>query len=120
MEERSPTEQSTTGKGQHVGRRLSRRRFMQAMGVASVVAGPTLVPSLLMAQTPQLTKATLRPVVDAADLAITDAQLEKLAPAANWGMGELRKLRDVDVGLGGPAPIFLPKVSSTGEGTRHE
>jgi hypothetical protein len=93
---------------------ISRRYFLKAAGVAGAVGGAGLAPSLLSAE--ELTKGQLRPVVDAADLAITDAQLEKLAPAVNWGMGELRKLRDVEVGLGGPAPVFLPAPSKGGDG----
>jgi len=47
-----------------------------------------------------------------ASLAITDAQLEKLAPAVAWSRGEMRKLRDVEACLGGPAPVFLPAASA--------
>lgn len=106
MTERGPAPQ-TTPSG------ISRRGFLRAAGVAGAVGGSGLVPSLLSAG--DLTRDRLRPVVDAADLAITDAQLEKLAPAVNWGMGELRKLRDVELGLGGPAPVFLPAPAKGGD-----
>ena len=85
-------------------KKLTRRRFLRAAAAAGTVM--SALPAL--AQTTKVTKDTLRPVVDANNLAITDAQLEKLAPAVEWGLGEMRKLRDVDVGLGGPAPVFLP------------
>jgi hypothetical protein len=120
MDKHSPHEQSIVEKEQSAAGRMSRRRFLQAAGTAGVMGGTTLVPSLLLAQSSPLTPAALRSVVDAADLAITDAQLEILAPAMDWAMGELRKLRDVDVGLGGPAPVFLPAASAPRGGKRHE
>ena len=73
---------------------MSRRRFIataSAVGTASAALGPALV----AAQAPKAaTKETLRAVVDAADLAITDEQLGSLAGAVAWARGELTKLRD--------------------------
>ncbi len=90
---------------------MSRRRFLVtagAVGTASAALGPALV----AAQAPKgATKETLRPVVDAADLAITDEQLGRLAGAVTWARGELGKLREVDTGIGGPANQFIPPVS---------
>jgi hypothetical protein len=85
-------------------KKLTRRHFLHA----AAAAGTALSALPALAQTTKVTKDTLRPVVEANALAITDAQLEKLAPAVEWSLGEMRKLRDVDVGLGGPAPVFLP------------
>jgi hypothetical protein len=85
---------------------MSRRRFLGAAAAAGAVGGAAL--SAADAQTAKVTKEALRPIVDAGDLAITDPQLEKLAPAVEWSRGEMRKLRDVDAGLGGPAPVFVP------------
>jgi hypothetical protein len=89
-------------------RGLSRRRFLTAAGAAGLATGGLARPGPGAAQGAPLTKETLRPVVDAAELAITDEQLGKIAGAVNWGRGELRKLREVDAGIGGPAPVFLP------------
>lgn len=92
-------------------RPMSRRGFLRAAGAAGALGGVALLSSDAGGQAPKATKESLRPVVDANDLAITDQQLEKLAPAVEWGLGEMRKLREVDVGLGGPAPVFLPAAS---------
>jgi len=90
---------------------MSRRRFIataSAVGTASAALGPALV----AAQAPKAaTKETLRAVVDAADLAITDEQLGSLAGAVAWARGELTKLREVDTGIGGPANQYVPPVS---------
>lgn len=96
--------------------RISLRRFLQAAGAAGTLGG-AMLPALLEAQ--EVTKDSLQVVVRAGDLAITDAQVEKLAPAVAWSVGEMKKLRDVEVGLGGPAPIFLPAASGRG-GDRDE
>ena len=89
-------------------RSMSRRRFLGAAAAAGAVSGALAGGGSAAAQTAKVTKERLRPVVDAADLAITDPQLEKLAPAVEWSLGEMKKLREVDAGLGGPAPVFLP------------
>jgi hypothetical protein len=91
-------------------RSISRRGFL-ATAAAGTLAG-TLAARGADAQAPKTTKDTLRPVVEGSGLAITDAQLDKLAPAVEWSRGEMRKLRDVDAGLGGPAPVFLPAASA--------
>jgi hypothetical protein len=79
------------------------------------VAGATaaMLPSLASAQVPAVTKDTLRPMVDAAELAITDEQLAKLAAPVGWARGELRKLREVDLGILGPAPAYLPPAPTS-------
>jgi len=87
-------------------RAISRRGFLTT-AAAGTLAG-TLAARAADAQAPKPTKDTLRPVAEGASLAIPDAQLEKLAPAVEWSRGEMRKLRDVDAGLGGPSPVFLP------------
>jgi hypothetical protein len=87
--------------------KVTRRRFLHAAAVGTL-GSAALSASPSRAQSAKVTKDTLRPVVDANGLAITDAQLEKLAPAVEWSVGQMQKLRDVDVGLGGPAPVFLP------------
>lgn len=104
----------------NASRGISRRRFLQAAGAAGTLGGAVLMPSLVRGQAPKLTKETLRPVVDAANLAITDEQLEKLAPAVDWSTGEMRKLREVDAGLVGPAPVFLPGTTGAKGGDGHE
>ena len=93
---------------------LSRRRFLVTAGAVGATgvalgAGPALSQGV---KAP--TKETLRPVVDAADLAITDEQLAKLAGAVGWSRGELAKLREVDAGLGGPANGYIPPPASGG------
>jgi hypothetical protein len=97
------------GKGSD--RTMSRRRFLAtagAVGTASAALGPALV----AAQAPKAaTKETLRAVVDAADLTITDEQLGRLAGAVTWARGELDKLREVDTGIGGPANQYVPPVA---------
>jgi hypothetical protein len=50
-----------------------------------------------------VTKDTLKAIVDVAELAITDEQLGKVAGAMGWARSELKKLRDVETGLIGPA-----------------
>jgi hypothetical protein len=82
------------------------------------VAGATaaMLPSLASAQAPAVTKDTLRPMVDVAELAITDEQLGQLAGLVGWSRGELRKLRDVDTGLLGPAPMYLPPTPTAKSG----
>ena len=90
-------------------RGVSRRGFLGAVAVGALGAQGALRAD---AQTATTTKDTLRPVADGSDLAITDQQLAKLAPAVEWSRGEMRKLRDVDVGLGGPAPVFLPAAGA--------
>lgn len=104
----------------NASRGMSRRRFLQAAGAAGTLGGAVLMPSLVRGEAPKLTKETLRPVVDAANLAITNEQLEKLAPAVDWSTGEMRKLREVDVGIVGPAPVFLPAATGTKGGDSHE
>ena len=91
-------------------RSISRRGFLAA-AAAGTLAG-TVAARAADAQAPKPTKDTLRPVVEGSSLAITDAQLDKLAPAVEWSRGEMRKLRDVDAGLAGPAPVFLPAASA--------
>ncbi|MBI4408674.1 MAG: twin-arginine translocation signal domain-containing protein [Gemmatimonadetes bacterium] len=109
-----------TRSGGNASWRMSRRRFLRAVGAAGTLTGAALLPSRVGGQAPKATKDSLRPVVDANSLAITDQQLEKLAPAVDWGLGEMRKLREVDVGLGGPAPVFLPAVPDPRGGNGHE
>lgn len=94
-------------------RPMSRRTFLAAAATASAVgtAGATLGPPVASAQTKATTKETLRPVVDAADLAITDEQLGKLAGAVTWARGELGKLREVETGIAGPTNQYVPAVS---------
>jgi hypothetical protein len=100
---------TTRGAGEVAGSRgISRRRFLGVAGAAGIVGGTVGVPAATAAQELKLTKETLRPVVDAAALAITDEQLTKLGGAVAWGRGELTKLREVETGLVGPAPVFLP------------
>jgi len=96
--------------------RFSRRGFLRAAAAAGALGSAALGAAPAPAQAPpaKVTKDSLRPVVDAGDLAITDQQLEKLAPAVEWSRGEMRKLRDVDAGLGGPAPVYLPPPAPTG------
>jgi len=99
--------------------RISRRGFLRGAAAAGALGGAALAASPATAQSPapppaKVTKDTQRPVVDAGDLAITDQQLEKLAPAVEWSRGEMRKLRDVDAGLGGPAPVYLPPPATSG------
>jgi len=88
---------------------ISRRYFLVAAAVGTVAAA--LAPRS-DAQTTKATKETLRPVVEGNSLGITDQQLDRLAPAVEWSRGEMRKLRDVNVGLGGPAPVFLPAAGA--------
>ena len=89
-------------------RALSRRQFLVTAGAVGT-ASEALGPALAAAQAPKgATKETLRPVVDAADLAITDEQLGKLAGAVTWARGELEKLREVDTGIGGPTNQYVP------------
>ena len=93
-------------------RTMSRRRFLVtagAVGTASAALGPALAAAQASKAT---TKETLRPVVDAADLAITDEQLGRLAGAVTWARGELEKLREVETGIGGPANQYVPPVST--------
>ena len=99
-------------------RSISRRGFL-ATAAAGTLAG-TMAVRAADAQAPKATKDTLRPVVEGSSLAITDAQLDKLAPAVEWSRGEMRKLRDVDAGLGGPAPVFLPAASAPRGSSSHE
>ena len=94
---------------------MSRRRFL-----ASAAASGALLPAVAAAQAPKLDAAALRPVVNAADLAITDEQLGKIAGAVNWGRGELKKLREVETGAGAPAPVFLPAEPAPKGGASHE
>ncbi|HYB40939.1 MAG TPA: twin-arginine translocation signal domain-containing protein [Candidatus Methylomirabilis sp.] len=97
---------------------MSRRGFL-ATATTGAVAG-ALAPGSAGAQSPppKTTKETLRPVVQSADLAITDQQLEKLAPAVEWSQGEMRKLREVPVGIGGPAPVYLPAAGLPAKAAR--
>lgn len=99
-------------------RRISRRGFL-ATATAGTVAG-ALVARSARAQAAKTTKDTLRPVVEGGSLAITDQQLDKLAPAVEWSRGEMRKLRDAPVGLGGPAPVFLPAAGAPRGSGGHE
>src|SRR5215831_12270355 len=93
---------------------ISRRRFLKTAGALGA-SGAALGPAIALAQSPKApTKETLRPVVDAADLAITDEQLAKLAGAVGWSRGELAKLREVETGIGGPANGYLPPPASGG------
>lgn len=95
---------------------MSRRRFL-VTGGALGATGAALGPALVSAQGAKATtKETLRPVVDAADLAITDEQLAKLAGAVGWSRGELAKLREIDTGLAGPANGYIPPLSANGGG----
>jgi hypothetical protein len=87
---------------------ISRRRFLTTAGALSA-SGAVLGPVVALAQSPKVTtKETLRPVVDAADLAITDEQLGKLASAVGWSRGELAKLREIDMGIGGLTNDYIP------------
>jgi hypothetical protein len=72
------------------------------------------------AQAAKVTKDTLKPIVDVAELAISDEQLGKVAGAMGWARGELKKLRDVETGLIGPAPAVLPPVPAAKGGDRDE
>jgi hypothetical protein len=93
---------------------MSRRRFIVTAGTLGAT-GPALRSAPVRAQGAKApTKETLRPVVDAADLAITDEQLGKLAGAVGWSRGELAKLREVDTGLAGPANGYLPPPANGG------
>lgn len=94
------SERKATGTDERTSR-VTRRRFLTVAAASAAV-----LPAMAAAQSAP-TKETLRGMVDAAELAITDEQLGKLAGAVSWGRGELRKLREVDAGLGGPAPVFL-------------
>jgi hypothetical protein len=95
---------------------ISRRRFILAAGALGAT-GVALGPDTVVAQgTKAPTKETLRPVVDAADLAITDEQLGKLAGAVGWSRGELAKLREIDMGLAGPVNGYVPPLSTSGGG----
>ena len=86
---------------------ISRRRFLKTAGALG--ASGALGPAIALAQGPKApTKETLRPVVDAADLAITDEQLAKLAGAVGWSRGELAKLREIDMGIAGPTNEYIP------------
>lgn len=89
---------------------MSRRRFLVTAGALG--ASGAALPSVVSAEAKPATKETLRPVVDAADLAITDTQLAALAGAVSWARGELGKLRDVDTGITGPANGYIPPVNS--------
>ena len=89
-------------------RRLTRRKFLTAAGATAA-----MLPSIAAGQTPSVAKETLRPMVDAAELAITDEQLAKLAAPVGWARGELRKLREVDLGILGPAPAYLPPAPTS-------
>jgi hypothetical protein len=89
-------------------------------GAAGLLGGAVGVPAAASAQELKLGKETLRPVVDAAALAITDEQLAKLAGAVTWGRGELTKLREVETGLVGPAPVFLPAAPAVKGGDSDE
>jgi hypothetical protein len=93
---------------------VTRRLFLTVAG-----AGAAMLPSLVSAQAPAVTKDALRPMVDVAELAITDEQLAKLAGLVGWSRGELRKLRDVETGLLGPAPMYLPPLP-TARSSDHE
>jgi len=87
---------------------ISRRRFLKTAGALGA-SGAALGPAIALAQGPKApTKETLRPVVDAADLAITDEQLAKLAGAVGWSRGELAKLREIDMGIAGPTNEYIP------------
>jgi hypothetical protein len=115
--------QSTTtrGAGSDAGSRgISRRRFLRVAGAAGIAGGAVGAPAAAAAQEPKLAKETLRPVVDAAALAITDEQLGKLAGAVTWARGELTKLREVETGLIGPAPVFLPAAPAMKGGDSDE
>src|SRR5262249_7874485 len=93
---------------------MSRRKFLATAGAvgATGVALGTAPAQAQDAKAP--TKDTLRPVVDAADLAITDEQLAKLGGAVGWSRGGLAKLREVETGIGGPANGYLPPPASGG------
>ncbi|PWU19976.1 MAG: hypothetical protein C5B48_13050 [Candidatus Rokuibacteriota bacterium] len=94
---------------------MSRRRFLATAGAVGAT-GVTLASAPARAQGAEApTKETLRPVVDAADLAITDEQLAKLAGAVGWSRGELAKLREIETGIGGPANGYLPPPASGGD-----
>ena len=99
-------------------RRISRRGFI-ATAAAATLAGAGAARSA-EAPSGKVTKDTLRPVVEASQLAITDQQLDKLAPAVQWSRGEMLKLRDVDAGLGAPAPVFLPAAQAPPGSGGHE
>jgi len=94
---------------------MSRRRFLVTAGALGAT-GTALRSAPALAQPAKApTKETLRPVVDAAELAITDEQLGKLAGAVGWSRGELAKLREVETGLGGPANGYLPPPANGGD-----
>ena len=102
------------------GRDVSRRRFLATAGAAGIAGAALAVPETARAQAVKVTKETLKPVVDVAELAITDEQLGKVAGAMGWARGELKKLRDVDTGLIGPAPAVLPPVPAVKGGEGNE
>lgn len=89
--------------------------FLQTAGAAGI-AGGALLSSPAGSQAAKVTKETLRPLADVAELAITDEQLGKIAGAMAWARGELKKLRDVETGLTGPAPSYLPPLRAEGDG----
>src|SRR5262249_29328166 len=91
-------------------RMMSRRRFLATAGALG--ASGAALPSVVSAEAKPATKETLRPVVDAADLAITDTQLAALAGAGTWARGGLGKLPAVDTGITGLANGYIPQVVS--------
>lgn len=107
MDEPSRTTDSRSAPGRR-GPDLSRRRFITVAGAAGVAGGTLGVPGTGGAQAGKVTKETLKPIVEVAELAITDEQLGKVAGAMGWARGELKKLREVQTGLIGPAPAALP------------
>jgi hypothetical protein len=99
---------------------VSRRRFLTVAGAAGIAGGALGLPGAGDAQATKVTKETLKPVVEVAELAITDEQLGKIAGAMGWARGELKKLRDVETGLIGPAPAALPFPPAVKGGDGHE
>src|SRR5262249_6852384 len=89
---------------------MSRRRFLVTAGALG--ASRAALPSVVSAGAEPATKETLRPVVDAADLAITDTPPAAPARGRSWARGEAGKLRDVDTGITGPANGYIPPVNS--------
>lgn len=94
---------------------VSRRVFLRAAGAAGMTGGALGLAGPAHAQPGKVTKETLRPLTDVAELAITDEQLGKIAGAMAWARGEFRKLREVETGLTGPAPAYLPPLRAEGE-----